>query len=279
LGIVGGIVIVGIALVSIFSFDLIALLGQLLNQVADWLFQMLRYLVVGLSYVAGALGVVLFYAFRFILNLLRGEQPPQPLESSDLPDLSKLQKEAALKQLPPEAILAIKWVLFVVVAAAVVFFLTKAAFRYWTSRTKGEIEEVHESLWSWEAFKADLRLFFSMLWQRFRPKRKLPVPTAPVPISYADTVISGRLNIREIYRHLLWEAACSGMARGSHETAYEYTERLGQAVPECSEQLAELTGLYIDVRYGDFKAPRGKVTRANSLWKVLQGLLRRPRGA
>jgi hypothetical protein len=279
LGVIGGIVIVGIAIISLLSSGLIALLAQLLNRAADWLFRILHYLVVYLSYVAGALGVVLFYAFKFILNLLTHGQPPQPLEPSDFPDMSKLQEEAALKGLPPGAILAMKWLFFAVIAAAVVFLLVKAVFRYWPSKTKGEIEEVNESLWSWDAFKADLRLFFSMIWQKFRPRRKPLGQTAPVPISYADTVISGRLDIREIYRHLLWEAACSGIARGRHETAYEYAERLGQAVPECHEQLAELTGLYIDVRYGEFKPPRGRVNRANNLWKVLQGLLRRLRGA
>jgi hypothetical protein len=282
LGMVGGIVIVGMALASIFSFDLIGLLAQGLDQAADWLFTILRYIVVGLGFVGGALGVVLSYAIKFIVNLFGGGEPPEPLESSDFPGTTELQ-EGGLNQLPPEAILAIKWGFFAVIAAVVVFLLVKAVSRYWTARTKGEVEEVHESLLSWDVFKADLRLFFSMVWQRirmvwhkFRPRQK-PSATEPIPVSYADAVASGRLNIREIYRYLLWEASCSGVARGSHETVYEYAERLGQAVPECSEQLAELTGLYIDVRYGDFKAPRGKVNRANNLWKTLRELLQRLR--
>ncbi len=168
-----------------------------------------------------------------------------------------------------------KWAFFALVAIGVVFLLARAIFRNWSLRTKDEIEEIHESLWSWEGFKADLCLFFSMLRQRFARKRKKPAPGSAVPIWYREENTQGRLDIREIYRHLLWEASCSKMARHRHETPLEYAGRLGQAVPEGSEQLSELTNLYVDVRYGDLKAEDKQVDYANSLWRILQSLLGR----
>ena len=74
---------------------------------------------------------------------------------------------------------------------------------------------------------------------------------------------------------MLWQASCLGIARRYYETPYEYAGRLGQAVPEASEQLGELTNLYIDARYGDYQAEDKQVDYANRLWRTLKRLLGR----
>ena len=96
---------------------------------------------------------------------------------------------------------------------------------------------------------------------------------SPVPSWYLREDVQGTLSIREIYRRLLWQASYSRIARRYHETPYEYARRLGQAVPDGSMQLSELTNLYINVRYGDLEAEHKQVDYANSLWRILQRLL------
>ncbi len=267
LGVIGGIVLVGIGIASIFSYDLVTLMAQGLNSVADFLLQVLSYLLIPIGYLVAGL----VYVFRFLINLLGQGEPLPPFQP---PQLIGESGEAASQSFPPEVILVIKWAFFAIVAAGVIFLLTKAIFRYWSSRAKDEIEETHESLWNWDLFKADLRLFLNMLLQRFKRKRKQPVPVSPVPAWYSEEEIPDRLDIREVYRHLLWEAARLGMARSRHETAYEYAERLGQAVPPSGGQLAQLTELYSNVRYGEIKPQDKQVERANRLWRVLRRLLR-----
>ena len=69
-----------------------------------------------------------------------------------------------------------------------------------------DLEEEHESLWSWGGFKSDIILFFKMLFQRFKRKAK-PV-TADVTLNWQpEEDIKRRLSIREIYQHLLWQGA------------------------------------------------------------------------
>ena len=87
------------------------------------------------------------------------------------------------------------------------------------------------------------------------------------------------MDIREIYRHLLGEAARSGLPRRRQETAAEYASRLGRLVPESAGPLGRLTGMYADVRYGEIPAREEQVDGANVIWRSLRGILRKLRGA
>ncbi len=268
-GVIGGIVVVGISTASIFSTEFLTLLGQLLNLAYDLLLKALYYLFIPLGYLVAGL----VYAAQFIINWLRGGQPPRPFQPSGFSESEALVEGTATQTLSAEATLAIKWTFLALVAAAVVFLLVKAISHYSSFRAKAEIEEIHESLWSWEGFKADLCLFFSMILQHFKRKRKERARVSPVPSWYLREDVQGTLSIREIYRRLLWQASYSRIARRYHETPYEYARRLGQAVPDGSMQLSELTNLYINVRYGDLEAEHKQVDYANSLWRILQRLL------
>jgi hypothetical protein len=85
------------------------------------------------------------------------------------------------------------------------------------------------------------------------------------------------MDIREIYRHVIWEEGRSGVARRRHETASEYSERLGRTVPEGEGLLKGLTGAYENVRYGEIKVPEERVDEANGWWEKLRGLVRKIR--
>lgn len=268
LGVVGGMVVVGFIVASVFSEEFFVSIGQGAGIVFDFLGKIFHYILIPLNYVFEGI----FWVLRFLINLIRNDQPLQPEGTGEqgFPEMA----DVVQRDLPAAAIMAVKWLVIALIVAAVIFILAKAISRFRAQRAREEIEEIHESLWSWRGVRDDLRLLLNMIGKRFQRKR---VPVAVKPD--IDEGTSRRLNVREIYRHLLREAACSGLARYRHETASEYASRLEQAVPDGREPLDRLTGLYIDVRYGETSPPEEQVDSANIFWRTLRGLLRRIRGA
>ena len=144
-------------------------------------------------------------------------------------------------------------------------------------QTDEDLDEENESLWSWGGFKSDIAEFFKMLFRRFQRKAKTVPATAPINWQPEEDV-KHRLSIREIYQHLLWQGARLSIPREDFETPSEYALRLGQAVPESSEPLNKITGLYLDVRYGEQQIEEKTTADANTLWQNLLGILNRPAG-
>jgi len=271
-GVIGGIVLIGIAVAGIFSPEFMAFLGRLLNSVFDIARQILNYILIPFGYIAAAL----VYIGLWLINLIRGGQTPE-FEAPEFFGGEGEQPEVPVGEPLPEIVgLVLKWVLFAIVAIVVTYFLARAISRFRASRARGDVEEVNESLWSWEGFKADLLLFLSTLWQRLRRKRKATEGATIIPYWYGaeDEASGGRLSIRQIYRRLLWQGYRSGTAHRNWETPYEYNRRLGPLIPDGSGQLTELTNLYVSTRYGDIEAPEPQIDRANSLWATLRQLLR-----
>jgi len=272
-GIVIGIVLVGIGISSIFSPEFVALLGRFFGSVLDVLREVFRYLLYPLEYVAAGL----YYVLRFIINLIRGGRPLEPFQTPEFFEMEELPAAAETQGISEIVIMAMKWTLFAVIAVVVLFLLARAISCYRTARARADVDEVNESLWSWEGFTADLRLFFRMLLGRFRRRRKEAVQSVPIPDWYTESEeVEGTLDIREIYKRMLWQASYLGMARHSYETPYEYTSRLVQSVPDGTQQLGELTDIYVGIRYGEVEARKRQVSRANRLWRAIKSLLRRP---
>jgi len=268
-GIVAGIVLAAIGLVSILSPQFIALLARAFDSALDVLYQVLLYLLIPLGYLAEAL----VFIARFILSFLRKGQPLQQSERPDFSISERLNQPTGL-DLPEAAILAIKWTLFAIVIAAALFLLTRFISRYQASRTKTDVEEVDESLWSWDVFKADLSLFLHTLLQGLRRKRRLPDASKPAAARYGVDEGHRLLNVREIYRRFLWESARLGFMRRCHETPGEFARRWQQGFPGGSKQASDLTDLYIGVRYGEIELDDNQLNYANSIWHRLKRLLR-----
>lgn len=272
-GVIGGIVLIGIAVAGIFSPEFMAFLGRLLDSVFDIARQVFYYILIPFGYIAAAL----VYVGMWLVNLIRGGQTPE----FETPEFFAAEDETEItpgQPLPEIVGLVLKWVLFAIVAIVVTYFLARAISRFRASRSRGDVEEINESIWSWEGFKADLLLFLSSLWQRLRRKRKATAGATAIPYWYGaeDEASGGRLSIREIYRRLLWQGYRSGTAHRDWETPYEYNRRLSPLIPGGSGQLTELTNLYVSTRYGDIEAPDPQIDHANSLWATLRQLLRRP---
>ncbi len=270
LGVVAGIILLGLGIASIFSSDLVALLARFISFIYMLIARALFFLMYPFEWLAQGVG----FLVEWLVNLFQGGKPQQieapaffgPTELQDVPD----------RYFPPEIIVFLKWGFFIIAAIVVVIMLIRALSRYRAVRADAEVDETQESLGSWQGLKADIRLLFSLLRQRLKRRRRRPAMAGLAPDWYLGDDTEGELEIREIYRRLLGEAADYGVARRSYETPGEYARRLGETVPHTGEELDELTGIYIDHRYGEKKTGVKQAEKANGLWRILRGLLRKP---
>ncbi len=258
LGVVGGMIVAGFGVASIFSADFFATLGNGVRAVLDFFGRIVDYIIIPLEY-------ILEWIFElwnlFTQWISRGEatslEPPEGFEG----------QEVTTGIVPPIATEVLKWLVITVIVALVIFILVKAISRIRTRRGQEDIEEIHESLWSAGTLRDDLRQFFGRFGGMFRRRQ-----AAPAAYRFDDA--DGRLDVREIYRRMQWEAARAGTARRRQETASEYAGRLGRAVPEGRGPIKSITELYSRVRYGETGVREKQLDSANSLWVRLRGLLR-----
>ena len=267
LGVVGGMILIGFGVASTLSPDFFDTIGRGADAVFGFLGTIFSYIMWPLLYVFDGL-VRLFIWF---ISLLRGEQS-LPQEGTGNMTMQGMP-EVTPVEIPPVVTAIIKWLVISVIVGVVIFFLAKAISRYRERRAREDIDETRESLFSWRGLRDDLKLLFKMMGQKFQKKS----PTVP-PYVF-DENATGTLDIREIFRHLQWEAGRSGIPRRRHETAEEYARRIEHIVPDSGIVLNDLTGMYENVRYGENIAPKEKVDSANGLWQTLKGMIRKLRGA
>ena len=266
--IVAAIVLVSLGIASAISFDLGALLLHPLSVLANWLLTAFLY---GIVYPLAIAAMGLLYVVRFIVSLIRTEQSPEPFS---LPDFSNLTETATAGQevdsFPNEIILALKWGLIALAALLVIFILARTLFRKGSTADE-EIEEVSESLWSWEVFKSDLRSFLANLLKRFRRQEPATSEALVEPIAVAQSEGQPRLlTVREIYQGLLWGGRSLGLPRKYPETPYEYQEKLGGHIGRQSPELQAITEAYVAERYGKVEADLEQLGLLNRLWHRLR---------
>ncbi|MDP3062773.1 MAG: hypothetical protein Q8O40_06130, partial [Chloroflexota bacterium] len=222
-GVVVVIVAASLVFASIFSFDLARLLLHPLNVLAGWLLIAFLYAV---GYPLGFLAAGLIYVFRFFASLVGKGPPPQPLTTFDLSGLTDAAQGKEGVTVPPAVILSLKWGLAALVAAAIVAILARTLFRYLKGKVEEGVEEVNESLWSWDTFTADLRAFLSGLLRWLRRRKPTALVSTPPVATIVEEDDSRIFTVREIYQGLLWEGARAGVPRRAPETPYEYQAKL-----------------------------------------------------
>lgn len=267
LGVVGGLIAVGFAVATAFSNDVFNIIEQGVKYIGVGFSKIIEFLAVPLDWIVTAIITVI----QWFINLLRTDTEIPAENATGEPPFPQTTGNGF--ELPPEAVTAIKWLIAALIIGLIVFILAKTISRYLGRKDKDDIEEIHESLWNMKDIRDDFRLFFKSLGQRFRRKPKPALAGYP----FSDNP-EGRLDIRDIYRYLLWEGKRSGVPRLKRETVTEYAARLHQHMPEGTEPIDRITGLYSDVRYGDIQAPEERVDNANSLWQKVRNLLRGLRG-
>ena len=265
LGVIGGVVLVGFGIASALSPAFFDSVGHGVGAIFHFLGKVIYILIIPLNYVADAL----MWVLRWLISLVRNTQNQTETSGNmSMPDWGKV----TTKEISPAWTSAIRWAVIVIVVAAVIFILAKAVSRFRAKRAREEIEEIRESLFSWKGLRDDLKLFFNMMGQRFKRKE------TAIDLRRFDENATGRMDIREIYRHLQWEAGKSGIPRRRHETTDEYAGRLQRYAPDSTVPVDDITRMYKHVRYGETSVPESHVDNANSLWQTLKGLLRKMRG-
>ncbi|RJQ37919.1 MAG: DUF4129 domain-containing protein [Dehalococcoidia bacterium] len=274
--IVIGIVLAGAGLASLFSADTAAVLGRWLGLAGDGLLWIVYYvLIVPVSYLVAGL----VYAGQFLVSLLGGGELTQ-VSTNVTDNITQSENITAIEgdpaALPPAVLLTLKWVILAAAALVVVYLLARAVARARPSRAKDEVEEVHESLWSWALFRGDLSLVWQALRRRFARKRPAMVTVLPeLPGYKEDEAIPDYPDIRAIYRRLLWEGEVAGVGRRAGETPAEYAGRLERAVSGGREELGFITEQYQRARYGEeVPEPPGILAQANRLFHGFCGRLR-----
>jgi hypothetical protein len=265
LGVVGGMVLVGFGVAAIFSPEFFDAVGQAAHAVGNALGTVAEYILIPIGYVLEAV----IWVVRWFLDLIRGNL--SGLQQGASANQTPMFQNVVTKQLPPELLSLLKWGVVIILLGLVVFFVARAVRRSQRRRGLEDIEEINESLFSWAGLRDDLKDLLGDLKNRFAPRHK------PRPRTYDDD-LSGTLDVREIYRRLLWESARSGLPRRPAETVEEYARRIGRLVPDSAEPLGGLNPAYSEARYGDRPLAAERVRGANQLWASLRGVLRKLRG-
>jgi hypothetical protein len=264
LTVIGGMIILVFAIAGIFSPGFFTGIGHFLSVIWSFVSRVIDYVIIPLNYVFEAIIWILRW---LIARIPKGE--PLSQNMTDNMTIGDVFGRTEQVELSPALILALKWMMIAAVIFVVIFILAKAVSRFRARRAEEEIEEIHESLFSWRDVGNDLKGLFGQLGKKFQRKR-----TAGGYFSDDETA----LDVREMYRRMLYEASRSGYNRSRHETPDEYTRRMKGIVPEGQEPLKQITEIYVGVRYGETKPPGEKVEKANSLWQILRKLFRGIRG-
>jgi hypothetical protein len=233
-----------------------------MNRITDiyaWVVDIVIFLV-------GLIVQVAYYLWSLFVALIsRKTLPPQPFVNGlPQPDQTRNNNSG----LSPTLVLVIKLAILVLILGLLIFLIMKMVKRRGLADEDEDLNEEKESLWSWDGFKADLLLFLKNL---FRYGRKKVVPAVKDESVYwkpAEDILR-RLSIREIYKHLLWQGARVQIPREDYETPSEYARRLGQALPDIKAPLEQITGFYLDVRYGEKSAAEIQTDAANLFWQQL----------
>jgi hypothetical protein len=265
-GIVFGIVIVAGIIASGLSLNLVALILQPLNTVAGWLGIALLYVV---GYPLGYLVEGLTWIGQLIVNWLTSLINAKPFESPEFGDFADNANKLQTGQVPAGIFTVIKWTVFVVILAVVIYFLSRAIYRYWRGNEDKGYEEINESLWSWAGFSGDLKAFLKGLTDRFRRSGAHAAP----PLASTITELQF-LDVRELYRGLLWEGDRAGHPKPYSQTPFEYAVNLKGTVGGEGSSLAAITDAYVKDRYGHLKTTGEEGMALVRLWLSLRAALR-----
>ncbi|MDP2918757.1 MAG: DUF4129 domain-containing protein [Dehalococcoidia bacterium] len=280
LGVTIGVVLVGILIATASSLDIAGFLKQVFGLLWGFFGKVIEYFLVVFQYILIPfewLASLLLLFIAFIIRLLRGETPEPGVGEGG--QAAEEIIELAGKTLSDDWLNTVKWLLFVVTVIIVTVIIARSIDKNRTRRrpeAEADYEEAHESLWSWRILFRDVLQFFrSILNRLFTRGRGVFFATGKTAGVQAEEPLT-TLRIREIFRHLLKDASRAGISWRHSETPFEYARRFEEVMPEAAQQISELTELYVGVRYSTNDAGDHEVTHANSLWRNIRQILKKP---
>jgi hypothetical protein len=273
LGLVFIILAVSLITASIFSLSLATSLLRPLGALATWLVTAIVFTVaLPLAFVAAGLT----YVLRFLVSFIGRGEPPETFSPPGPEEMRRVVEGQDASHISPEALLALKVIVGVLLVLLVLFILWRTLRRYWSAREEGDgIEQVSESLWSWDGFKSDVRSFLSRLISNFDRRKHATPDTAPFPAALGGVEDTDRVfTVQEIYQGLLREGHIAGLPRRQPETPYEYQGRLQANFPPGRPEIQAITEAYAAQRYGHVDATGEQLSMLNHLWRRLLQVLR-----
>ena len=267
LGVVGGIVIIGSLIASGVSLNLVALVIDPVSKAAGWLATGFLWLLgYPLGYLVEGMGWLIQVIITWILSRLNPAKVFQSPEWSDFADnANKIQSG----QVPQTLFNLIKFTLLLALVAVAVYYLYRAINRYWKGNGEKGYDEINESLWSWNGFKGDLNAFLKGLGNRFRRSGAHAAP--PLACTITEPQL---LDVREVYRGLLWEGSASGHPKFASQTPYEYRLNLQNVVAGQRESIETITDAYVRDRYGHMGLSDDENISLVRVWLGLRSALR-----
>lgn len=266
------IVVLAIGMTSLFSFDMASALMEPLRFIAKWL-------LIGFIYaVLLPLGIVVgsvIFAFQWVVSLIFGTPRPTEIKPPSFRELRDAAEGDPTASVSPDLVALIKWSLLAIVAGIVIFLLAKALYRRWRARSKDDVDEFGESLWSWQTFKADVGTLINALLSRFRKRKPMEQESVQIPASAQQSGEADRIfTVREIYQGLMWQGSAAGIPRNRPETPYEYEKRLSQRF-ENAPEIRDITKEYVEHRYGETPVEAERLKALNAAWRALRSFMLR----
>ncbi len=166
LGVVTVIMIVGALLASTFSYNLITWIIQPLDTLAGWLLTAFLYVI---GYPIGYLVEAVYWVGSYVLAWLMARLNSQEMMQIEMGEIGDKTEEIVTGSFPATLGTVLQWVLLLAVIGVIIFFLSRAIFRYWRGAQEKGYEEINESLWSWNIFGADVKSFLKGFTDRLRP--------------------------------------------------------------------------------------------------------------
>jgi uncharacterized protein DUF4129 len=238
-----GVVLLALLLGQLVSFDVLLVASQPLFDLLGGVLLLVLYAIfIPLAY-------VIEWLIYLVLSLVRvngNRPPPQPPEPNDIQNA--LQRFFA-EQVPPELLLVLKALGAALLIGLALMVVARGLSRWRPSGADTDASnEERDSLW-----RADQAWAKLLAWLRRILRRDAveALGTSTESGSTAEpTPVAPLGSVRELYARLLRAGESTGVRRGVATTPLEHLPALeGALVPE--EALAQLTGAYVRVRYGD----------------------------
>lgn len=137
-------------------------------------------------------------------------------------------------------------------------------------KVKKESDELHETLFNWSLFLAQLKALFMTILVNLNPFRRKGRDRVSQEIDDILLEEPAVRSIRQVYRALLKRAASAGHRREKDETPYEFRQRLPANEPSIGQELDLITEAYVQARYSGRLPGEGDVSRVQKIWETLK---------
>lgn len=222
----------------------------------------LEYAIYGIllafSYVVFTLLTPVFW----LLRLTMGKNAPKQPQAQQQSDQLKQFGQNAHSSLPPFVTTTLEIIAIVAIVAIVAFvfwLILRTLRRYWADRAEEGVDEIHESLWSTDLARNQLRAFLSGLGVRdTRQGRQHPFDLDADPV-----------DVRNAYRHLLVLAEQEGHGRKLYESASDYLTRMRAIWSRAGDPLDDLTLRYLSARYAE-ESSQQDIDSARRDWRQIR---------